>query len=193
MTDNGLPPQYPTDPQSPYGRQAPYPGQQQAPFTQGQQPAYGQQAPFGAQAPFPGQAPLPAGVHERWRSRFEFFGRYGQPASSPEATAAFKQLSFGERFRLGFNGPAFFFGPIYFAIKGPWRKGLSLFGISMIVGFLLSLVEVALNITFPAASYGIVSGLIFQSVANWAYFLHAARGSTSWNPFEGMPLFRKRS
>ncbi|NMD56861.1 MULTISPECIES: DUF2628 domain-containing protein [Tsukamurella] len=179
MTENGVPPQYPTDPRHPYGAQ-PY-----------SQPAFGPD-PYAAQQPYPGPAPAAVDVPERWRSRFEFFGRYGQPASSPEATAAFKQLSFGERFRLGFNGPAFFFGPIYFAIKGPWRKGLSLFGIAVAIVVVLSLVETALNFTFPPVSYGIVTGLLYQSVANWAYFLHVTRGSTSWNPFEGVPMLRNR-
>ncbi|MGC5025633.1 DUF2628 domain-containing protein [Tsukamurella sp. DT100] len=142
--------------------------------------------------PYP-QQPASVDVPERWRSRFDFFARYGQPASSPEATAAFKQLSFGQRFRLGFNGPAFFFGPIYYAIKGPWRKGLSLFGIAVGIVVLIGLVETALNFTFPAVSYGIATGLLYQSVANWAYFLHVTRGSTSWNPFEGTPMFRKRT
>ncbi|WP_443081521.1 DUF2628 domain-containing protein [Tsukamurella sp. USMM236] len=137
--------------------------------------------------------PASVDVPERWRSRFDFFARYGQPASSPEATAAFKQLSFGQRFRLGFNGPAFFFGPIYYAIKGPWRKGLSLFGIAVGIVVLIGLVETALDFTFPAVSYGIATGLLYQSVANWAYFLHVTRGSTSWNPFEGTPMFRKRT
>ncbi|CAM3672815.1 DUF2628 domain-containing protein [Tsukamurella ocularis] len=180
MTENSTPPPYPAGPPNPgpanhYGQQQPY-----------GQPAFGQQQPY------PGQAPAPVDVPERWRSRFDFFGRYGQPASSPEAAAAFKQLSFGRRFRLGFNGPAFFFGPIYYAIKGPWRKGLSLFGLAVVISLLISLVEVALDFAFPAVSYGVAIGLLYSSVANWAYFLHVARGSTSWNPFEGTPMIRKR-
>jgi hypothetical protein len=132
-------------------------------------------------------------VPERWHSRFDFFSRYGQPASSPESTAAFKQLSFGQRFRLGFNGPAFFFCFIYFAIKGLWRKGLSLVGIAVVISILISLVESAFDFAFPPVSYGIAIGLLFQSVANWAYFLHVTRGSTSWNPFEGMPMVRTKA
>ncbi|MCS3781296.1 DUF2628 domain-containing protein [Tsukamurella ocularis] len=171
MTENSVPPQYPIDPQNPYGQQYP-------------------QQPFGQQQPHPGPA---VDVPERWRSRFDFYSRYGQPASSPEATAAFKQLSFGQRFRLGFNGPAFFFGPIYYAIKGPWRKGLSLFGIAVAITIVISMIEILLNFTFPGASYSVVIGLLYSTTANWSYFLHAARGSTSWNPFEGTPLLRKRS
>lgn len=186
MTDNSVPPPYPTGPQDP---QYPYAQQQYGQQPYAQQPY--DQTTFGQQQPYPG-GPVPVDVPERWRSRFEFFGRYGQPASSPEAAAAFKQLSFGQRFRLGFNGPAFFFGPIYYAIKGPWRKGVSLFGIAVVISLLISLVEIALNMTFPPTAYGVAIGLLYSSVANWAYFLHVARGSTSWNPFEGTPLIRKR-
>ncbi len=175
MTDNSTPPPYPGSPQDPYAQQGPY----------AQQPYPGQQQPY------PG--PAAVDVPEHWRSRFDFFSRYGQPASSPEATAAFKQLSFGQRFRLGFNGPAFFFGPIYYAIKGPWRKGLSLLGIAVAISLVIGLVETAFDFTFPNVSYGVVIGLLYSSTANWSYFLHVTRGSTSWNPFEGTPMFRKRS
>ncbi|MDF3338807.1 DUF2628 domain-containing protein [Mycolicibacterium septicum] len=185
MTDNGVPPQYSHDPQNPYAAQNPY----------GAPNPYGAQNPYAAPNPFGAPAPGPAAfeVPEKWRSRFDFFSRYGQPASSPEATAAFKQLSFGQRMRLGANGPAFFFGPIYFAIKGPWRKGLSLFGISFVVSFIIAIIEFAFNFTFPPAAYGAAIGALYSSTANWAYFLHVTRGSTSWNPYEGVPLFRRKS
>ncbi|KXO99647.1 hypothetical protein AXK60_16155 [Tsukamurella pseudospumae] len=130
---------------------------------------------------------------ERWRSRFEFFGRYGQPASSPESTAAFKALPFGTRFRLGFNGPAFFFGPIYYAIKGPWRKGLSLFGGVVALAIVVGIIEAIIGVTVPPGAWGAGVGLIYSTTANWAYFLHVTRGSASWNPFEGMPMFRKKA
>lgn len=179
MTDNGVPPQYSHDPQNPYAAQNPY----------GAPNPYATPNPYGAPAP----GPVAFEVPEKWRSRFDFFSRYGQPASSPEATAAFKQLSFGQRMRLGANGPAFFFGPIYFAIKGPWRKGLSLFGISFVVSFIIAIIEFAFNFTFPPAAYGAAIGALYSSTANWAYFLHVTRGSTSWNPYEGVPLFRRKS
>ncbi|WP_308160160.1 DUF2628 domain-containing protein [Mycolicibacterium goodii] len=165
MTDNSVPPQYSYDPQNPYPASNPH------------------------AAPAPG---LAAAVPERWRGRFEFFSRYGQPASSPEATAAFKQLSFLQRIRLGANGPAFFFGPIYFAIKGPWRKGLSLFAGSLVAGVLISLIEMAFNFTISSVAYGAGVGMLYSTTANWAYFLHVTRGSTSWNPFEGIPMLRRR-
>ncbi len=138
----------------------------------------------------------PAGgpaVPERWHSRFAFFAQYGLPASSPAAAAAFKQLPFGRRFRLSFNGPAFFFGPIYYAIKGPWRKGLSLLAIAVAISLVIAAIETAFDVALPASAFSVVIGLLYMMCANWAYFLHVTRGSTSWNPFEGMPLVRKRT
>ena len=190
MTENCVPPQNPHDPSA---APQPYPGQPQ--------PYPGAQQSFAGQPQFPGRQPYPApgsvpggfDVPERWRSRFEFYGRYGQPASSPEATAAFKALPFGTRFRLGFNGPAFFFGPIYYAIKGPWRKGLSLFGGVIAFSVIVGIIETIIGVTVPAGAWGAAVGLIYSTTANWAYFLHVTVGSTSWNPFEGMPMFRKKA
>lgn len=134
--------------------------------------------------PLPAPAPSPA-----WQKRFDFFARYGQPAASGEALAAFKQLSFWERGRLNFNILAFLFGPIYFAIKGMWRKGLTTLGVSFAVIIVLSLLPLPDGV-FRFLGFG--AAAIYATTANWAYFLHVTRGSTSWNPFEEMPMFRKK-
>lgn len=168
MTD----PQHPQDP----AQYPQYPGAQQYPG-----------APQYPQRPVAAAAPSPA-----WRSRFDFYNTYGHPSASPQGTAAFKQLSFGERFRLSGNGPAFFFGPIYFAIKGPWRKGLSLFGIAFVISILVGMIEVAFGISIPAGAFGAAIGVLYSTTANWAYYQHVAYGSTSWNPFEDVPLLRAR-
>ena len=63
----------------------------------------------------------------------------------------------------------------------------------MAISLVIGMVETAFDFTFPNVSYAVVIGLLYSSVANWAYFLHVARGSTSWNPFEGTPMFRKRT
>ncbi|ADG77198.1 hypothetical protein TPAU25S_02339 [Tsukamurella paurometabola] len=137
------------------------------------------------------QAPV-AAPSPTWNSRFDFYNTYGHPSASAHGAAAFKQLSFGERFRLTANGPAFFFGPIYFAIKGPWRKGLSLFGVAVAISALIGVIELAFDISFPAAGFGAAIGVLYSTAANWAYYQHVAYGSTSWNPFEGVPLLRAR-
>ncbi|USX13517.1 DUF2628 domain-containing protein [Oxalobacteraceae bacterium OTU3CAMAD1] len=54
-----------------------------------------------------------------WRIRFDLIEKAGGP-TRPH----FKQLSFGERFRLAFNLWALLFGPFYYLAKGMWRKAI---------------------------------------------------------------------
>ncbi len=121
-----------------------------------------------------------------WQRRFAFFSQYGPVGSTPEAKAAYRALPFWERTRLGFNLWAFFFGPFYLLVKGMWRKALTLLGISVAIGVTSVLLGVpdswdrALAMGYNAA---------IATMANWAYYLHVAEGSQSWNPFEG---FRRK-
>ena len=118
-----------------------------------------------------------------WQKRFDFFDAYGVPNSTPESKAAYRALSFLDRLKLTSNILAFLFGPIYFFVKGMWRKGLTLLGIF----FAVEVVLVVLN-----ASDTLVRGVGFglaamaMTTANYAYYLHVVRGSQSWNLFEGL-------
>jgi hypothetical protein len=64
------------------------------------------------------------GLQQIRQERFAFYDAYGQPSGSTEARAAFRALPFGTRFRMNTNIWAFLFGPIYYFVKGMWRKGL---------------------------------------------------------------------
>ncbi|OBJ69657.1 DUF2628 domain-containing protein [Mycobacterium sp. 1274756.6] len=121
-------------------------------------------------------------VPEAWRSRFEFFDRYGHQASTPEARAAYKALPFGGRLRISANILAFLFGPIYFFVKGMWRKGLSLLLAAIVVSLALSQVEVSDGLN---TGIGTAFAAVAMLTANYAYYLHVTKASTSWNPFEG--------
>lgn len=115
--------------------------------------------------------------------RFDFFDRYGTPGSTPESKAAFKALPFGARFRLTANFCAFFFGPIYFCVKGMWQKGLTLLGLNavlMVIFAILPLPDAAVT------GVGVGVGVLQMSIANYAYYLHYVKGSQSWNLFEGI-------
>lgn len=117
-----------------------------------------------------------------WQKRFDFFNTYGLPNSTPESKAAYQALTFLERLKLTSNILAFLFGPIYFFVKGMWRKGLTLLGIF----FAVEVVLVVLNVS-DALVRGIGFGLaaIAMTTANYAYYLHVVRRSQSWNLFEG--------
>ncbi|OBB81805.1 DUF2628 domain-containing protein [Mycolicibacterium peregrinum] len=121
-------------------------------------------------------------LSDSWRWKFDFFHTYGLPSSSPEAKAAFRNLSFMARMRLNSNILAFLFGPIYFFVKGMWRKGLTLLGITVAAAVIFTAVGVNDNV---ARAIGIGIAALAMSTANYAYYLHVTRGSQSWNPFEG--------
>ncbi|MCV7170780.1 DUF2628 domain-containing protein [Mycobacterium manitobense] len=122
-----------------------------------------------------------ADLPRAWQPRFEFFHAYG-PTSTPQGREAYRALPFGAKMRIGTNVLAFLFGPIYFFVKGVWRKGLTLLGIGVALGVLAygvelpELVDRAINFVVPA---------IAMTTANYAYYLQVTRNSESWNPFEG--------
>lgn len=117
-----------------------------------------------------------------WQQRFAFFDQFGLPNNAPEARAAFQKLRLVDKMRLNSNVLAFIFGPFYFFAKGMWRKGLTL----LLVGLALGLV-----IAVAGWSYGVLRfvsigmSVVSMMTANYAYYLHVRRGSTSWNPYEG--------
>ncbi|MUL82459.1 DUF2628 domain-containing protein [Mycobacterium sp. CBMA247] len=123
-----------------------------------------------------------------WQKRFDFFNAYGLPNSTPEAKAAYRALSFGARLQIGSNFLAFFFGPLYFIVKGMWRKGLTLLGIVVAATVILAVLNVPDGV---ARGAGIGLAAVAMSLANYAYYLHVAQGSRSWNLLEGF-VNRKR-
>ncbi|WP_418002901.1 DUF2628 domain-containing protein [Mycobacterium sp. PDNC021] len=121
-------------------------------------------------------------VSPSWQKRFDFFNTYGLPNSTPESKAAYQALTFLERLKLTSNILAFLFGPIYFFVKGMWRKGLTLLGIFVAVEVVLIVLNVS-DTLVRAIGFGLAA--IAMTTANYAYYLHVVRGSQSWNLFEG--------
>ncbi|MFV8310451.1 DUF2628 domain-containing protein [Mycobacteroides chelonae] len=134
------------------------------------------------------QADDPAESVSVWQWRFDFYDQYGRPGSTPESEAAYKALPFGARVMLGCNVLAFFFGPIYFFVKGMWRKGFTVLLLTLAIGTVLFAVN-ASETMYQAASAGL--GGVLMMTANYSYYLDQIKGSRSWNPFEGMKR-RKR-
>ena len=117
-----------------------------------------------------------------WQQRFDFFNAYGLPNSTPESKAAYQAMSFLDRLKLTSNILAFLFGPIYFFVKGMWRKGLTLLGIFFAVEVVLVVLDVPDSLV-RGIGFGLAA--IAMTTANYAYYLHVVRGSQSWNLFEG--------
>ena len=116
-----------------------------------------------------------------WQKRFAFFDAYGLPGGTPEAKAAFRALTFGQRVRLTSNIWAFVFGPFYFYAKGMWRKATTLLVALVGIGALLAALPVGDSVA-RAIGFGLAAGVM--TTANFAYYLHR-NGSRSWNPLEG--------
>ncbi|WKG01243.1 DUF2628 domain-containing protein [Mycolicibacterium sp. HK-90] len=121
-------------------------------------------------------------LSDSWRWKFDFFDTYGLPSASPEAKAAYRNLSFMAKLRLTSNILAFLFGPLYFFVKGMWRKGLTLLGLTITVVTVLVIAGVS---DMVGRAVGMGMAALAMSTANYAYYLHVVRGSQSWNPFEG--------
>ena len=114
----------------------------------------------------------------KWQFRFNFFEKFG--LNGPEYKQAYKQLGMGDRLKVGINFWAFFFNWIFFLVMGMWRKALSLIVMYAVLVVILSFL--------PAGAVrvvGIMWSALVASIANYAYYLHKVKGSTSWNPFEG--------
>jgi Protein of unknown function (DUF2628) len=118
-----------------------------------------------------------------WQQRFVFYDRYGVPNSSPESREAFRKLSFGDKMRLNTNIWGLLFGPFYFFVKGMWRKGLVLLALAIVLAGAFIAVVDAPEIIVRAAS--LVVPVLAMTTANYAYYLHVAKGGESWNVFEG--------
>ncbi|BBY55523.1 DUF2628 domain-containing protein [Mycobacterium koreense] len=124
----------------------------------------------------------PTDVPDAWRSRFEFFDAYGLQTTTLAAREAYKALPITRRLRISSNFLAFLFGPIYFFVKGMWRKGLALLGITVAVGVAGTALDLPDSM---ATGIGTALGVLAMMTANYAYYLHVRADSRSWNPFEG--------
>ncbi len=74
----------------------------------------------------PTTSPLPPDLPDVWKKRFALIERAGGLKMT-----RFKDLSFGERMRCNFNLLAGLFGPIYYATKGMWKRGLTYVGLGL--------------------------------------------------------------
>ncbi|AKJ40719.1 DUF2628 domain-containing protein [Pragia fontium] len=127
---------------------------------------------------------------EKWQTRFAFFDQYGAP-DTPEHKAAIKAEKPMRRILFNMNFIAFFFGFIYFFVLGLWKKNLVLLGITIGIGIVLAIIEVATGFYLPRGvdmGINIACAMMWSMTANYAYYLKEVKGSDSWNPFEGMRL-----
>ena len=114
-------------------------------------------------------------VSPAWKQRFYLIEKAGG-AKQPK----FKELSGGERMKIGFNILAFLFGPIYYATKGMWRKALSLFGACLLAILVLSVVLELVGLGRFGNALGYGAAALFAIRANIDYYKKLVLGDNGW-------------
>ena len=121
-------------------------------------------------------------ISEKWKQRFAFFEQYGAP-STQTYKDELKKRPYKERLLINVNLFAFFFGVIYMAIIGLWKKALVVLGAAIA----LNVVLYALHVPEPIArGVGFGFAALCGLCTNYALYLKQVKGQDGWNLFEGM-------
>jgi Protein of unknown function (DUF2628) len=116
-------------------------------------------------------------VSDSWKTKFYLIEKAGGLKMT-----RLRALSFSERMKVGanFNLLAFLFGPVYYAVKGMWKKGLALFGaivvVILLIGFLLELAGLGRF----ANSLGYGGAAIYAMRANIDYYKKMVLKQNDW-------------
>ena len=116
-------------------------------------------------------------LSEAWQRRFAFFESYGSPFQ-PAAAKALRALPLGPQLSISFNLWAFIFGPIYFAVVGVWRRGVTLMAVAVVL-------SLALDHLFGDAvsrAFGFGAAAVFATTVNYYRFIKVTQGRDEWNP-----------
>jgi hypothetical protein len=115
-------------------------------------------------------------VSAKWQARFRAIQRAGGP-KMPH----YKELPAAERrAAFGFNILAFLFGPIYYACKGMWKRGLALFLLCAVVVISLSIGLDYLGYEKLANALGYGVGAVFAVRANIDYYKKMVLNDNGW-------------
>ena len=122
----------------------------------------------------PGQAAVTADAADaHWTATFALIDKAGGPKLPKIWSMSYKDI-----WAIRFNPLAFFFGPIYYAKMGMWRKGLSLTGIGVVVVAIgCSILEVLG--TNPDFFMLYLPGLLMGQ-ANVSYYKFVKSGQNAW-------------
>lgn len=121
-------------------------------------------------------------ISEKWKTRFAFFEQFGAP-STQTYKDELKKLEYKQRLLINFNFFAFFFGVIYMAIIGLWKKALAILGMAVAINVVLYVIHAPGPIS---RGVGIGFGVLCAMCVNYALYLKKVKGQDGWNPFEGM-------
>ncbi|WP_417276524.1 DUF2628 domain-containing protein [Castellaniella sp.] len=113
-------------------------------------------------------------ISKGWQKRFSLVEKAGGPKLK-EA----RNLPFGERCSVSFSFLAFFFGPIYYLIKGMWRKAITLLGIGLVAVIVLEFVLGLFNLPSEIISSFVIP-MIFATRAVPDYYKKVVEGKDDW-------------
>jgi hypothetical protein len=114
-------------------------------------------------------------VPSAWKAKFYLIERAGG-VKLPK----FRELKMGERMKVNFNVLAFLFGPIYYAVKGMWKKGLALFAASLVAVILLATVCELLGYGTLGNALGYGVAALFATRANIDYYKKVVLHENGW-------------
>ena len=117
-------------------------------------------------------------VSESWKNRFRLIEQAGG-VKLPKL----RDLAFGDRMRVTFNGWAFLFGFFYFAAKGMWRKGLVLLLMCIAILTVLELILMMIGTRHLGNSAGYGVAVLFASRANVDFYKKKVLGKDGWWSF----------
>ncbi|URI06751.1 DUF2628 domain-containing protein [Aquincola tertiaricarbonis] len=112
-------------------------------------------------------------LSEGWKKKFALIEKAGGPA-----LPNFKSLSRMERFKVNFNVLAFMFMPFYFIAKGMWRKGLTLFLITVVVVNVIDFAFDGVALADRLANF--FGPFLFSMQANKDYYRKVVLGRNGW-------------
>jgi hypothetical protein len=114
-------------------------------------------------------------VSESWKRKFRLIEKAGG-ARQPR----FKSLAYGERVAIGFNVLGFLFGPIYYACKGMWRKGIALLAACVAAVSVLSVLLELAGLGRFADTLGYGTAAVFAVRANIDYYKKWVLQDNGW-------------
>lgn len=120
-------------------------------------------------------------LSDNWKRKFALIEKAGG-VKYPKL----KELSIGEKFRIVINFWGFFFGPIYYILKGMWKKAITFTAIGYALIFAIEFIFAITGINetqvgsaiINASGYGIAGA--FGYMANNDYYKKMVLNKNGW-------------
>jgi hypothetical protein len=114
-------------------------------------------------------------VSDNWKAKFFLLEKAGGVKM-----ASIKALSTSERMKITFNLVAFLFGPIYYVVKGMWKKGLAIFGASLVVVLVIGFFMELAGLSRFANALGYGAAAFYAIRANVDYYKKMVLKQNGW-------------